>query len=64
MLFDISNMNSIEQDKKRKPFDDVTNTNVDAVIYDEKDEKRWAKFDANHWFQTANSESWDSKLLS
>ena len=50
MLFDISNMNSMEQDKKRKPFDDVTNTNVDAVIYDEKDEKRWAKFDANHWF--------------
>ena len=35
-MFDITNMKSSEQ---RKAWDDVTKINVDAVVYDEQDEK-------------------------
>ena len=43
-------MNSIDQNNKRKALQDVTSITVVAVIYDEHDEKRWPKFDPNHWF--------------
>ena len=39
-------MNIQKEDKKRKPLDDITNTISHSNA---EDQKRWAKFEENHW---------------